>query len=76
MEATRALAVDTVAPADVERAVAVIVLAFSADPVARQCLSQAPPRGKQDGVSRAGGTRSAPGAYSPSTATWPWAGAS
>jgi ribosomal protein S18 acetylase RimI-like enzyme len=35
MEAARAVAVDTVAPADVERAVAVIVLAFSADPVAR-----------------------------------------
>jgi GNAT superfamily N-acetyltransferase len=34
MEAARAVAVDTVAPADVERAVAVIVLVFSADPVA------------------------------------------
>ena len=35
MEATPTPAVDTVAPADVERAVDVIVLAFSADPVAR-----------------------------------------
>jgi ribosomal protein S18 acetylase RimI-like enzyme len=35
MEATRSPIVATVAPADVERAVAVIVLAFSADPVAR-----------------------------------------
>jgi GNAT superfamily N-acetyltransferase len=35
MEATPTPAVNTVAPADVERAVGVIVLAFSADPVAR-----------------------------------------
>jgi ribosomal protein S18 acetylase RimI-like enzyme len=35
VEANQVLAVDTVAPADVERAVAVIVLAFGADPVAR-----------------------------------------
>jgi ribosomal protein S18 acetylase RimI-like enzyme len=35
MDAARALAVNTVAPADVERAVAVIVLAFSTDPAAR-----------------------------------------
>ena len=35
MEAISTPAVSTVAPADIERAVAVIVLAFSADPVAR-----------------------------------------
>jgi hypothetical protein len=108
MEAAWAVAVDTVAPADVERAVAVIVLAFSADPVARwaspdprQYLTWFPPLvrafgGKAfaegtahhvnsyagaalwlpPGIDPGSSNAVRPRAYSPSTATWPWAGAS